>query len=189
MFGPVFDGKTYGPLGFTREDGEGVCYSFYQIEQRLKNLHYSSTSSGSSRQRRKIKSYLIYRDGLHCKYCNKPMERKQATVDHFVPVKMWQSWLAVDGDNDTIANLVLACQRCNLIKGNKSPVGFEIRPAPTNWRLKMYIRLRRYVTKVWLVLNGTRTITGDHKGHSRYLAKHGIVHVHRGAEHEKDIII
>jgi hypothetical protein len=183
---PIFNGRLYGPLGFANDDGEGVCFSDYEIELELKKLHWTG---GSSNSRSKIKAYLIKRDGLRCKYCQIELTRKTATIDHYVPIKMWQSWLAVDGDNDNITNLVLACHKCNLVKGSKSPVGFERKKTPDTWWLKAYVRFRRHTTRLWLILKGTRTLRGEHKGHYKYLERKGIKHVHKGAEFNKDIII
>lgn len=54
--------------------------------------------------------------GARCFYCRRnfrrrPMRRK--TLDHYIPHRIWPGW--------DIANLVLACERCNLAKGDALP--------------------------------------------------------------------
>lgn len=56
------------------------------------------------------------RDGKRCFYCarnfrKRPMRRK--TLDHYIPWWIWPGW--------TVENLVLACERCNLAKGDRLP--------------------------------------------------------------------
>lgn len=54
--------------------------------------------------------------GPRCFYCRRnfrrrPMRRK--TLDHYIPHRMWPGW--------DVANLVLACERCNLAKADSLP--------------------------------------------------------------------
>lgn len=54
--------------------------------------------------------------GRRCFYCGRnfrrrPMRRK--TLDHYVPHSVWPGW--------DVANLVLACEGCNLAKGDRLP--------------------------------------------------------------------
>lgn len=182
--GCTFNGLVYGVFGFDRDDGEGVCFSFYEYENYIKRL---SWKGGNSKSRARIKQYLIFRDGLRCKYCKCVLTKKDATIDHFVPAKMWQSWLIEEFDKTT--NLVLSCSACNLVKGSKSPVGFSRRPPAKNTWQRFRIHMQRNLTRLRLMLNGTRTLKGHHKGHYKYMSKHGIVHKHKGAEHNENIII
>jgi 5-methylcytosine-specific restriction endonuclease McrA len=59
-------------------------------------------------QRTKIRLELL---GQHpyCHYCNRPLTRRRATIDHVVPL--------ASGGKDTRDNYVLCCQRCNRMKG------------------------------------------------------------------------
>jgi 5-methylcytosine-specific restriction endonuclease McrA len=64
---------------------------------------------------------LFKRDKGDCQYCG---GRKQLTIDHVVPRSK--------GGKSNWTNLVTACHRCNVIKGDKSPeqVGFTLRSEP-----------------------------------------------------------
>jgi 5-methylcytosine-specific restriction endonuclease McrA len=56
--------------------------------------------------------YLAERDGWHCFYCRTPFDRlRGVTIDHYVPKSRWACNLP--------ANLVLACEPCNLAKGDR----------------------------------------------------------------------
>lgn len=48
-----------------------------------------------------------------CRYCGDMITRKEATVDHIIP-------LSKGGSNDK-ANLVICCLRCNKKKGDVMP--------------------------------------------------------------------
>lgn len=65
-----------------------------------------------------------------CVYCGKLMTKKEATVDHLIPVqgakrsRFWQlilERLKYDGVNDP-RNLVTACKKCNSSKGSKTGI-------------------------------------------------------------------
>ena len=57
----------------------------------------------------KYKKDLVTRDGLRCHYCDYLMTYEEAQIDHVIP--------KVRGGSDAPFNLVLACYRCNHIKG------------------------------------------------------------------------
>ena len=61
------------------------------------------------RNYRYYKKLLVARDGLYCHYCDKLMSYGEAQVDHVVA--------RARGGSDAPDNLVLACPRCNQIKG------------------------------------------------------------------------
>jgi len=54
---------------------------------------------------------LYFRDNYTCQYCNKKHPPHQLTYDHVVPRSR--------GGKTTWTNVVTACVRCNLKKGNK----------------------------------------------------------------------
>lgn len=59
---------------------------------------------------------LRERDGGRCFYCCrnfKKRSQRRKTIDHFVPHRIWPGW--------DIHNLVLACERCNVAKGDSLP--------------------------------------------------------------------
>lgn len=54
---------------------------------------------------------LIYkRDGYTCSYCG---SKENLTIDHITPSSR--------GGEDTWENLVSACEKCNVLKGNRTP--------------------------------------------------------------------
>lgn len=66
---------------------------------------------------------IAARDGRRCFYCSrsfKPRPMRRKTLDHYVPHWLWPAW--------EIENLVLACERCNLAKG-------DVLPWPLVWLL------------------------------------------------------
>ncbi|MEU6768631.1 HNH endonuclease [Streptomyces sp. NPDC046853] len=59
---------------------------------------------------------IAARDGRRCFYCArnfKPRPMRRKTLDHYIPHRVWPGW--------EVANLVLACERCNLAKGDALP--------------------------------------------------------------------
>ena len=68
-------------------------------------------------RRQVTNTFLFARDGYSCQYCGRHRRelgyRESLTRDHVVP-------LSRGGDNDWL-NVVTACSRCNLRKGNRTP--------------------------------------------------------------------
>jgi 5-methylcytosine-specific restriction endonuclease McrA len=54
---------------------------------------------------------IIIRDGHTCAYCG--LTKGPMTVDHIIPKNQ--------GGSDTWENLVCACERCNNLKGDRTP--------------------------------------------------------------------
>lgn len=54
---------------------------------------------------------VFLRDSFMCQYCNIPLSRSVATIDHVIPVSK--------GGKTTFDNVVTACQPCNSLKGDK----------------------------------------------------------------------
>ena len=63
------------------------------------------------------KKNILRRDGYTCQYCSRRGER--LTVDHIVPRSR--------GGDTSWTNVVAACLRCNLHKGNRSPEEARLR--------------------------------------------------------------
>lgn len=53
---------------------------------------------------------VMRRDGFTCQYCGK---KSELTIDHIIPKSR--------GGRDTWENLVTACDKCNVQKGNRTP--------------------------------------------------------------------
>lgn len=75
------------------------------------------TKTYSAKRRKSKKKTLMERDGSHCYWCRKTLTLKTATFEHIVPHSRGGS-LAND-------NLVLACQPCNLARGNMTFEAYE----------------------------------------------------------------
>ena len=73
------------------------------------------------RNYRFYKKMVVERDGLRCHYCDMLMTYNEAQVDHVVA--------KARGGTDSPTNLVLACPRCNRIKGTTCYTCPEFRSA------------------------------------------------------------
>lgn len=72
---------------------------------------------------------IFERDKNTCQYCAKKLAKTELTIDHVIPRSK--------GGRDTWANLVLACVRCNVKKGDRSPRQANMplikKPIKPNW--------------------------------------------------------
>lgn len=72
---------------------------------------------------------IFERDSHTCQYCGKRFSKPDLTLDHVLPRSR--------GGKDTWTNLVLACVRCNLKKGSRTPEEANMhllkRPAAPKW--------------------------------------------------------
>lgn len=79
---------------------------------------------------------IFARDKHRCQYCGQRPAKQELTIDHVMPRSR--------GGRDTWDNLVLACVKCNVTKGNKTP-------DEANMRL-----LKKPTAPLWLPRFGTR---------------------------------
>jgi 5-methylcytosine-specific restriction endonuclease McrA len=65
---------------------------------------------------------ILFRDSYTCQYCGN--KSGPHTIDHIIPKER--------GGKDTWENLVTACARCNILKGNRNPeeVGLKLNRKP-----------------------------------------------------------
>ncbi len=56
---------------------------------------------------------IYERDHSTCQYCGKRLQRSQLTIDHVLPQSR--------GGGDSWGNLVVACLKCNVKKGSRTP--------------------------------------------------------------------
>jgi 5-methylcytosine-specific restriction endonuclease McrA len=68
------------------------------------------------RQKRAIKRATMRDCGRRCVYCASPLDAAGATLDHVIPVSR--------GGSHAPGNLVIACHRCNQLKGDALPLEF-----------------------------------------------------------------
>lgn len=80
---------------------------------------------------------LYQRDGFTCQYCGKRFPADRLSIDHVRPRSR--------GGPTTWDNCVLACVRCNSLKGNRSPAdsGLRLLRKPRAPRWTPYLNLRR----------------------------------------------
>jgi 5-methylcytosine-specific restriction endonuclease McrA len=73
---------------------------------------------------------IFRRDGHECQYCG---SRKHLTIDHIIPKSK--------GGKTNWTNLITACHRCNVSKGDKTPeqVGFRLKIEPFRPTLSFFI--------------------------------------------------
>ena len=64
--------------------------------------------------KKKIQQWLWKKYKGKCYYCEKPLSKKDATMDHWVPKLL--------GGTNIRSNLRLSCFECNNSKGHKHPL-------------------------------------------------------------------
>ena len=64
-----------------------------------------------------LKKYIYERDIKQCRFCNKELEFRQISLDHYLP-------RSKKGPND-VFNIVLSCKKCNKYKENRVPSNYE----------------------------------------------------------------
>lgn len=81
---------------------------------------------------------IFYRDAHTCQYCNYSGE--ELTLDHVLPRSR--------GGGESWENLVTACVRCNVSKGNRTPqeAGMLLQGRPHRPHSSLYFEVRRCVT-------------------------------------------
>lgn len=63
------------------------------------------------------KLYIYRRDKEKCFYCKKNLKYRQVTLDHYLPKSR--------GGKEVVYNLVLCCEKCNRLKGDKVPINYK----------------------------------------------------------------
>jgi 5-methylcytosine-specific restriction endonuclease McrA len=76
---------------------------------------------------------VFLRDSFQCQYCGTGFASEELTFDHLVPRSR--------GGRTLWTNVVTACQDCNLLKGNRTPVECRMHPRrpvmqPTTYQLQ-----------------------------------------------------
>ncbi len=74
---------------------------------------------------KKLRTFILERDGYSCRYCGTVGTAKEMNVDHVLAV--------VRGGGNSYANLVTSCWRCNIQKGAHG-AGWLIEQAPEDIR-------------------------------------------------------
>lgn len=88
---------------------------------------------------------VFARDDHRCQYCGRKFSRQELTIDHVLPRSR--------GGRDTWENLVLACVKCNVRKGSRTPdeAGMPLVRKPTRprWLPKLGTRMPRQELVIW----------------------------------------
>lgn len=105
-----------------------------------------STFNGRfSKEVRFSRRNIFERDDNRCQYCGGKFERSELTLDHVVPRSR--------GGTSTWNNIVLACIRCNLRKGDKGlgEVGMKLlrKPVKPHWATRVGVKLGRSCKPSW----------------------------------------
>lgn len=157
---PKFDGRSYGPLGFSIHDGPTVCYSFYEVSLLMNDGKHDYKHKWKTSERNRmvnLKTFLLERDNYRCKYCKCRLNLDTISIDHYFPKWYWGD----DADRlNRHSNLVASCRRCNYIKGKKLPWDVHILQPPTSLSRKILVYIRRKRTHAMLFFAGKRTLKG-----------------------------
>lgn len=78
--------------------------------------YYDKHSSRRVKNRRQIRAVLLADQKNRCHYCKKYLLKKDATVDHKVPLTL--------GGTEDPSNLCVACEGCNCLKGDMTEEEF-----------------------------------------------------------------
>lgn len=104
-------GKAFAPFVKTEEYRIKSTRGEFRLPKVLLLSQYVHTPYKESTP---TKRNVIIRDQYTCQYCGKSSKDKaKLTVDHVVPKSR--------GGDSSWTNLVAACDRCNCVKGNKTP--------------------------------------------------------------------
>lgn len=78
------------------------------------NMVFVVSTSPDFKHVDRVSRYMLYRrDNGRCGYCGAALGQREATIDHIIPKSQ--------GGKTTWENVVLACQKCNSKKDNKTP--------------------------------------------------------------------
>lgn len=92
-------------------------------------------------QRRLIRRVLL-QESPSCYWCSRRLDESTATIEHFIP---WSY-----GGTHRIANLTLACHRCNTGRNDRTPTAEEYRQwkaRDRSWAIEEYERLKQIAFK------------------------------------------
>ena len=88
---------------------------------------------------------IFVRDKHQCQYCGRRPPNHELSIDHVVPRSR--------GGEDTWENLVLACTRCNVRKGNRTPEEANMhlphRPIRPRWLPRFGTPLEQHEFSSW----------------------------------------
>ncbi|MCY3023520.1 MAG: HNH endonuclease [Planctomycetota bacterium] len=88
---------------------------------------------------------IFERDNNTCQYCGRKRDRHELTLDHVIPRSR--------GGTSTWSNIVLACIKCNMRKGDRLPqelnMKLQRRPIKPQWATRVGVKLGRSFKPSW----------------------------------------
>lgn len=111
-------------------------YEFLKIRTVSRSFDYPAVISLNQYKNIPFRSVVLNRPNLfrrdrgECQYCG---SQKQLTIDHVIPKSK--------GGKTSWSNLVTACNRCNILKGDKTPeqVGLILKKTPFKPSLSYFL--------------------------------------------------
>jgi len=105
-----------------------------------------STFNGRfSKEVRFSRRNIFERDENTCQYCRKKYERSGLTLDHVIPRSR--------GGTSTWTNIVLACIKCNMRKGDRllTEINMKLlkKPVKPEWATRVGVKLGRIYKPAW----------------------------------------
>lgn len=88
---------------------------------------------------------IFERDENSCQYCGRKFDRGELTLDHVIPRSR--------GGSSTWENIVLACVKCNMRKGDRLPTEMHMKllkkPIKPKWATRVGVKLGRLCKPSW----------------------------------------
>lgn len=88
---------------------------------------------------------IFERDENTCQYCGKKFDRSELTLDHVIPRSR--------GGTSTWTNIVLACLKCNMRKGDRLPGELNMKllrkPIKPAWATRVGVKIGRAYKPSW----------------------------------------
>lgn len=105
-----------------------------------------STFNGRfSKEVRFSRRNIFERDENTCQYCRKKFDRSELTLDHVIPRSR--------GGTSTWSNIVLACIKCNMRKGDRllTEINMKLarKPVKPEWATRVGVKLGRIYKPAW----------------------------------------
>jgi 5-methylcytosine-specific restriction endonuclease McrA len=92
-----------GPVTVRRRDGSAAVLDAYDEQELARIVGHRRPIS------RVMRTRVLMRDGMRCRYCGVRLLEHEAEIDHVIPVSL--------GGSSRLGNLVTSCTKCNARKG------------------------------------------------------------------------
>jgi 5-methylcytosine-specific restriction endonuclease McrA len=144
----MYDFSDWCELSQARDDGRFIHSPTMRL--RVPEIIILNAFNGFFHKEVRFSRRSIFeRDKSTCQYCGTKLAKSELTIDHVMPRSR--------GGRDTWDNLVLACVKCNVRKGDRTPIEADM---PL---------IRRPHKPAWLPTLGTRLPAGRILSWQRFL--------------------